>query len=268
MRQSIIGDFDICQRRAQYSFQHPIHSSGQTRAIGTGYHAGLEAYYLERQVGGPVEPEHVDYYVQEAIKAFDEDAETADDFHWDLLETEGTTREDSHQIIEAMVRSYFDNAYYWPADYTVLGVEHRIEADWIDGWAGAGTIDLVLYHEATDWVVAVDAKTARRMWPAKKASARVNNQAPWYVKWLRELYGTEQVTFVFDVMRRDGKKFNRFRSDVDARHVLAITRKAETVAALLDSGLDLPPNQQSNLCSAVYCDYWSVCPFGAALDDL
>jgi hypothetical protein len=135
--------------------------------------------------------------------------------------------------------------------------------------------DLVL-QDPNAWIIAVDHKTAGRRWPDGKHSPRKNVQSPFYTGLLQEIYpDAPGVRFVFDVMTYPNKKgectFERRISDPEPRHIEAVRKQAQTFVTLyekvhVENGLDLPGNPTSTLCSPAYCDFWEVCPFGAALD--
>lgn len=259
MRQSLLGSADTCLRRAQYDIDPDRpRSTSEARAIGVGYHAGLEAYYRARQAGGPCAPdqEQLRSITEHAIRAFR--AEIPDEFTWE------TSQNDCELKVSSMLATYFGEQHYWPDAYAVIAVEETFTAPWTDGWDRHGTIDLAL-GGPDGWTYLVDHKTAGRRWPANKEHPRKNNQAPWYVRAWRDMTGDTQVRFVFDVMTYGGQ-FERRVSDPEPRHELAVLERARAVAVLLDAGIDLPGNPSSTLCSPRWCDHWSVCPYGGALE--
>lgn len=263
IRQSTLGDFDICQLRAQYKVAGWVPRGGSEASVcGTAYHAGLELYYAERAAGGPQNPTSDDIarYLVDAHRTLDAEVAGIEGFVWD------TSADEAHHCVEVMVRAYFKDYYQWPDTFEILAVEHSFHHQFLPGWDATGTVDLVMRRTSDNFLVTDDHKTAGKMWSQSKADPRQNNQSAWYAIWVQEDFpGFDGFDAWFSVMRRDGAKFQRFQSPVDRRHMEAVSAKAESAARLLDSGLELPPNQSSALCSEKYCDAWTLCPFGAAL---
>lgn len=273
IRQSMLGNFDACPRRLQYSLESPPdqYFSGIVRAVGVAYHAGQEYYYLMRQADRYWDWNTNLYNLNDiqdmAISALNDEIEKAgDNFLWD---EKFPTFDDAATAIKSMLGRYFEDGHAWPADWTVLAVEQYFELPFYTAHTRTGTIDLVLQDPA-GYVVGVDHKTAGRMWDQHKHKPRKNNQACFYTAALQELYpDAPGHRFVYDIMTYAGK-FERRISDPQPAHVEATLDKAIQVIALYEgmrkNGLDLPANPSSTLCSARYCDFWDICPHGAALD--
>jgi hypothetical protein len=269
MRQSLVGDAETCLKRAQFKIEGRAGQQyGEARGRGTGFHAGVEMYYDDRKVGLHADDIDVTRYYTEAVRAFDaEVAEAGDEWVWE----EG--REAILDSLRRMLNTYFLEKCYWPADYRVWATEWEFETDWIPGWTAKGALDLVLV-DPNGWFVLVDHKTAKRAWPEGKHQPRKNTQAPWYIHWFKQLVeGGERAQFVFDIMTTGGPrsepKFDRRVSHVTPAHVQGVLAKATEYAQILqlvDQGIQLPANPTSTLCSPKYCDFWDVCPHGAALD--
>ena len=270
IRQSTLGDMDICQRRAQYNVAGFMpRTSSEAAVIGTGYHAGLEAYYLDRIVDPAIDRpsgEMIQCYIEAAHVGLDEELRKLTGFEWD------TTEAEARALMTRMVATYFEGCpgdqggYQWPNTFTVLAVEHTFEHEFQPGWTASGTVDLVLQRQTDGFLILDDHKTSGKMWSERKADPRENNQAAWYALWVQEDFPDHPgLESWFSVMRRDSGKFRRFKSEIRQAHLDAVVDKATSVAGLLDSGFDLPPNQTSNLCSAKYCDAWTLCPWGSAL---
>lgn len=267
VRQSLLGSFDACPRRAQYSIEDQTYHSGIVRAVGTAYHAGLEYYYLKRQEGGGSPGAWYGGVMEDmAESALAGEIEKAGEaFVWDDKFPDYDT---AKACLHHMLTRYFEDDHTWPVDWTVLGVEQYFELPFGDH-VRTGTMDLVL--QAPDGgILGVDHKTAGRKWDQYKHLPRKNSQSSFYVAALRELYpDAAYYRFVFDVMTYKGE-FERRVSDPSIQHCQAVLDKALQVATLMDgmrgAGMDLPANPSSTLCSSKWCDWFAVCPHGAILD--
>lgn len=271
VRQSTVKD---CMRSMQYSIEATVYHGGSIRAVGTGYHAGVEHLYLARQ-HGLVMPSP-DECLEVAIQAFDdtssmkpshatEFSRTPGNFKWNKTVPD---RDTAVEFLQVMIPAYFEQGLY-PDDWQVLGVELGFELPFTGDLTRNGSIDLVML-DPNGWVVIDDQKTTGKMWPENKHKPRKAHQAPWYVSAAKEMFpGANGYRFVFSIMTYKGK-FERRISDPEPRHEAAADQLLwETVALYKTAranGLDLPANPSSNLCSPEYCDWWDVCPFGEALD--
>lgn len=261
---SRISTADKCLTALEYSLDRRIpYVTDQTRAIGTAYHAGLEAFYSAR-------PEEMMADANEKLQA---ESETPG-FAWD----EGSGLDDAWLIVEGMLHTYLADECWWPDDHTVLGVEVEMLAPLRRGWVRRGYTDLVLEHEYEEMpedsfdavtrkeLILVDHKSARKPWKRHKESWRQTPQPSWYVDLALECFpGYDRYRFVFDVMTLDGK-FERREAPVSHASIEGTRGKAHRVCDLIDQGGPYPPNVGSFLCSEKWCDWWSICPFGAAFD--
>lgn len=281
LTQSVLSDADNCLRRAQYRLDPPTWATriaGATRAVGTGYHAGLELRYRARLDGAPLPT--VDDMVAAGLATFDTSMTTdlydnspVDEFRWDdRVPDRGT----AHHLIASMVTGYMDGGHEWPADWRVLGVEvHGLVADPVVGADLKFGADLVL-RDPNGWIVIDDHKTAGRAWDESKHLPRKNVQAPFYQRLARHLWPEAPgYRFVFSVITYPNAKgvvkFERRISDPQLEHEAAIATKARNFLDMyqlvhVQAGLDLPGNPSSTLCNPKWCDYWQGCPHGAALD--
>jgi len=265
--------------KAQFTLDPPPgvqRVSGSARATGTGYHAGLEVRYVARR-DGTVLPT-IDDMIGAGIATFDQsltvdlyDNSPVDEFKWDDNIPDQAT---GHDFISRMVRHYMTEGCEWPEDWTVLGVEVHQNVD--DPEVGVQTkfgADLVM--QAPDGGIVVDdQKTAGKPWNTGKESPRKNVQAPFYLRLARKIYpDAPYYRFVFSVMTlprpKAGITFQRLISD--PQHEAAIVKRARAFRQVYTmvhegAGLDLPANPNSTLCNPKYCDYWKVCPYGAALE--
>lgn len=276
LSQSVLSSSQDCLRKAQYTLVPPPgtkRTASAARAVGTGYHAGIELLYAARHQG-ETEPT-LDDMIGRAITVFNDSTVTdlydntpVDIFLWDDKVPDSKT---AHGLIGKMLTEYVEGGHVWPGDWRVLGVE--IHGHVWDPYVGADLkvgADLVL--QAPDrGLVAVDQKTGGKAWADSKADPRKNVQAPHYLRLLKQLFpGLPYYRFVFDVMTYGGK-FQRIISDPAPKHEDAVAEHARQFVGLYERevvtlGNDLPANPSSTLCNPKWCDFWSTCPFGEALE--
>jgi len=277
VRQSTMGDSDKCLRAMQYSIESSVFHGGVARAIGTAYHKGLERSYANLIANGV----HLDprMAVIDAFEEFDRLVELAPSHESEFSKTAGTFKWDekfpdaasAKVVIESMLLGYLnDTEAVWPAEWKILAVEQSFSLPLFGSHTRNGSIDLVGV-DPDGWVFGDDHKTAGKAWPYNKHHARKSNQAPWYVRALQELYpDAPGYRFFYSIMTYGGK-FDRREVRVEAGHIEAIDAKALQVVTIYEgmrsAGMELPANPASNLCSPKYCDYFDVCPYGAALDN-
>jgi len=261
VRQSTLGAFDICLRRGQYELTTSVpRTNSEASVVGTAYHAGLEAYYTIRKENGfyqPTEGPLMKAILDVAHEAYVREAMLIPDTGWD------TDWNRAWDKVVDMLDHYFRAKRYWPEEYLVIGVEHQFTIPWINGWDAHGTIDLVLLGpDGPEDHILVDHKTAGKRWPQGKESPRKNNQPPFYCWAWGQLTGVPP-RFVFDVMSYN-LTFERREATPTSNQIELVLSKAKQVTALLDSGLELPANPGSMLCSEKWCRFWDHCPHGAA----
>ena len=272
VRQSLLGSADKCLRSFQYSLERPegFQEGGSIqRSLGTGYHnGGMEPFYKALMLGHPVPT--IDDSVALALTEMHDDIAKADpeNFKWSK---EITDVDAADLKLASMVRTYFEEEHYWPEDFKVLGVEHTFDFPYmVYGQPVHGTMDLVL-EDPLGYIVIVDHKTCGRMWDSTKHKPRKQNQPAFYTRVAKLIWPDRPgYRFVYDIMSYAGK-FERRISDPTEAHEQAVWDKAEQLVALYKmmrgSGLDLPVNPSSTLCSPAFCDFWPVCPQGEALDN-
>lgn len=286
IRQSGLGNADKCLRSFQLSLEKPegFREGGSVqRAMGTGYHAAQEMHYQHSKIGQTCS---LDDLVAVALNTFHDEVAKIDPamFKWSK---EVADQDMGDLKLTKMVSSYFEGGHRWDIEhtvelttgelmivppYTVLAVEATFgyDADLeIRGVPVRGAMDLVL-EDASGWITIVDHKTAGKKWDQGKHRARKQNQPPFYIGVAEVLWpGRPGYRFVYDIMTYKGE-FERRPSDVRPEHVTAVFEKAQQVLTLYKGmragGMDLPVNPSSNLCSPVYCDFWTICSQGAALD--
>jgi len=289
MRQSLISTAMQCGQKLKYAIDPNIpYGNGVSRAIGTGFHAGLELYYNTRKETGDV---HLLYMLDEfqecATEAFKHELEITDDFNW--IYQPKTASEDevildkfmSIAFINRMLEYYFKEECYWDENYEVLAVEHTFKLDWESGvpnWELGGTMDLNLRDNYGN-IYIVDHKTTKKPPRSDKFSAHKTPQASYYINAVRHMLGNPdaEITFVYDVIaveidkilkkpvrgnKPPVKPFWRIHEERDKEQVEATMLTAKLVALAVDQGGPFFPNTESFLCSEAYCDHWVRCPFG------
>lgn len=253
---SKITTADKCLTALEFSLDRRIpYVTDQTRATGTAYHAGLEAFYETRDV------ETFPYMLGAAEEALTKEAESLG-FEWD----EGEGFEEAFGRVQTMLGHYIEDTCYWPDGFHLVGNEIEFILPFREGWAARGILDRAFTDGATLYLV--DDKSAKKPWKRHKESHRNTPQPAWYVHWARSIwpeFAGLPVRFVFDVMTLDGQ-FERREAPVQPAHIEGCLGKADRVMDLIDAGGPYPPNVSSFLCSAKWCDHWSYCPFGAAFD--
>lgn len=280
VRQSTLGEADKCLRSLQYSLELPVYHGGITRAIGTAYHWGLEWAYdaeLRNGVWPDVRMAIIEAYerLEKAIAMEpshdSERSKQPGTFKWTKEVPDFDT---AGRILDVMLNAYWNEPLaHWGNSgegWRVLALEQGFSLPLWNGHTQDGSIDLVGV-DPDGFVFGEDHKTAgKNKWPYNKHHARKQNQAPWYVDALMQLYpDAPGYRFFFDIMTHKGV-WERRETTVTPEHIHAVRDKALQVVTLYDGmrggGLDLPANPSSNLCSPDYCDHWDVCPYGQALD--
>lgn len=254
VRQSWLGDMLICPQRAKYALTMPkMRRGSDATAIGTGVHAGIEKY-LTREVGT------VDEFI-EAVRAT-----VAYELDKDIKLTGLTDDMDNMWLcVDSMATGWWENI----RPLVPLGglVEHKFEAPldvnasngygiWLEG-----TIDYV-GPDGSLW----DWKTSSRTYYGKEKQKQ-SHQASAYISAGRRIglipdSDTPSV-FRFGVMVRQPTPktqvitVSRGRDQVNwfRRQVSSVVNTATQAWGMPD----WPMNDQHNLCSSKWCDYWSVC---------
>ena len=267
--QTILNNADVCLRRAEYARHEEKFFSDQT-ICGTGYHAGLEVYYLNRLqnpdevVPSPAIVEAA--YDQAGLLIQAERDHAGPRMKWNLWST-------VPEIVagaQGMLHAYFSQGCYWPEDWKVIGVEQQLLMPaHVAGWHQRSTIDLVLRQRESGLLVLADHKSATKPWKRDKESYRKTNQPAMYVDGWERATGERPDAFVFDIMTLNGL-FERRTAQVTNATIEGMIEKQRTILPLLEKAnageLELPGNTQSFLCSEKWCDFWDRCPFGAAFD--
>lgn len=268
--QTLLNTADICLRRAGYSLDPALRGPGsEATAVGSAYHAGMEAYYRWRQQAQVAQerPENWPHPPDEVWEAVVADA------HRRLVEALGapalpieTSPEECWARTLTMMQAYFSSGLPWPADVEVLDVEAELWAPpRDDDWQLGGILDLAV-RLPDGRVILDDHKTSGKGWRKGKESPRQTSQPGLYAHLWRLATGALPAGFSFSIVRPTGQVERRFVEVTDRTVDLALT-KLESVLPLLSGHLAgtvvLPGSTTSPLCSERFCDYWFVCPLGA-----
>jgi hypothetical protein len=281
--QSMLGNADKCLLSFQYGLDKPEWAkptAGADRAVGTGYHAGLELYYDARKDAPGLNP-NAEEMIDKAVEIFDISTELdlydntpVEVFKWSEKVPD---KAHAHDLIALMTRAYVDERWWWPHEFTVVETETNMTVHDEHGTPFKLGADLTLL-DSSRYVVLVDHKTANKAWDQNKHHPRKQNQAPLYTWAARQAYAELDIAgvrFVFDIIQFPGVKtpvrFDRRISDPTPAHEAAVVKKAQDLMALyqavhVELGRDLPANPSSTLCNPKWCDYFDGCPHGAALD--
>tara|TARA_B100000287_G_C20494078_1_gene726288 strand:+ start:97 stop:861 length:765 start_codon:yes stop_codon:yes gene_type:complete len=247
--------------------------------MGTGYHAGLAEYYLERKNGNLLE---VKDCISVALEALRHEIAIADPdiFSWTFQEQ--TSRLDridldykeASAMLTDLIAQYYEQGRMWGEEYEVLMVEESFLLPlWYredgsvefseDMTVRKGTVDLVL-RGPDGWTRIVDHKTAKKKWQRGKETHRKTPQPGFYIGAIKELLQDDNVTFVYDIASWQGdfQRLDAHRTDVQ---IEAVKSKARATALVLE-GNAFMPNTTSFLCTERFCDYWYQCPYGEALE--
>lgn len=255
VRQSWLGTYLICPQRSRYDMTMPkLRRGSDATAIGTGVHHAIEQYLL-RNVDTL---EDMVLSAREAVSL-----ELADE----SLRRTDISADEAHMFscVDAMVTSWYQDI----RPLVPLGglVEHKFKAQLLEGTADTvplwleGTMDYVA-PDGSIW----DWKTASRSYSAKEKQKQ-SHQATCYVVASRELGlvpdTDEPTAFRFGVMlRQPTPKSQVITVHRDKGHVEWLKRQIASVATTalnLPLSVDWAMNDQHNLCSSKWCDYWSVC---------
>ena len=267
MRQSMLGQGDVCLKRLEFDRKHGGGYS-EPRVLGTAYHAG--AAYAYRHHDDPFVDK--DAMRQEVIDAFAAELSTAAERNmviaWDKFGSESGALQKAIDLANIYVDRHLLSYEF----YEVLGVETPFWWPIGGRWIAHGTIDLIVRdrRDGTHWIV--DHKTAGRAWTKGKESARAQNQPGWYLGWWPTMWahmhnGEWPITqFAFHVMQYTGT----FDVKIAPRTQGEIQRafdKAALLMNLIDNNGPYFPNQSHFLCDPRWCDHFSRCSFGAGMSD-
>lgn len=260
VRQSWLGTYLMCPQRARYDLTMPSMRRGSdATAIGTGVHSAIEGYLTFQY-------DDLDSMISRAHECVAMELERPDL----RLSKISADPEQLRLSTMAMVVAWWDDIR--PA--VALGglVEHKFQSPLVTGGATElwleGTMDYVA-PDGTIW----DWKTAGRSYSAKEKQKQ-SHQATCYVAASRALglvdNGDAPTPFRFGVMmRQTTPKAQIVTVERDKNHVEWLRRQVSSVissAVALGVEQEWAINDQHNLCSSQWCDYWTVCK-GAHWDE-
>lgn len=261
VRQSWIGSYLICPQRGRYDMTMPqLRQGSDATAIGTGIHSAIEDYLNGK--------------LDDSIDTFIASCRTNV-----LLELEKPNLRKSSisndmdsllVIVESMAVGWWDTI----RPHVPLGgvTEYKFSCPIGSSTSGTelwleGTMDY-LAPDGTIW----DWKTAGRSYSAKEKQKQ-SHQATSYVLAARKLGlvdTSEPTLFRFGVMlKQHTPKAHIVTVSRDAGQVAWLERQITSIvntASTLGTGVEWPMNDQHNLCSSMWCDYWTMCK-GAHWDD-
>ena len=255
VRQSWLGTYLICPQRSRYDLTMPeLRRGSDATAVGTGVHHAIEQYLL----GNAETLEDMVFSARQAVALeLDDDSLRRTDISYDL--------DKMYTSVDAMVTAWYTDI----RPHVPRGglVEHKFQAPLLEPTSGdvplwlEGTIDYVS-PDGTIW----DWKTASRSYSAKEKQKQ-SHQATCYVAACRQLGlvddSNEPTIFRFGVMlRQPTPKAQIVTVARDRHHVEWLRRQIASVATTaLNAPLssDWAMNDQHNLCSSKWCDYWTIC---------
>jgi hypothetical protein len=271
-----LGNYETCARRGQYYHAKvipPVSTVGL--ALGGAWHKSMETFQQARMYYGDnllrVQPQQmqVDNLYQIAVGHFAEESQR-EGFVW----SDGESVGDVHAKLWTMINAWADDpTYQWMGDsdqYRPISVEEEIVVELgSENHVLRGFLDLIIDTPAG--IVGVDYKTAGRAWGGPKAAGdpRKLIQAPLYAEGWERQTGEIMSHFAYDVMTYAGK-FQRVWVDVSPEKRGPFLERwnevSDMIALYREANLPMPTNPGSNLCSAKWCSFWSICPMGEVLD--
>lgn len=253
VRQSWLGSYLICPQRSRYDLTMPgLRRGSDATAIGTGLHSAIEGYLLGQY-------DDLDSMIARANECVA--MELAEPGL--RLSKISADPEQLRLSVLAMTVAWWDSI----RPHVALGglVEHKFKAPLLTGgetelWL-EGTMDYVA-PDGTIW----DWKTASRGYYAKEKQKQ-SHQATCYVAASRTLGlvedGDAPTPFRFGVMvRQTTPKAQIITVERTAEHVEWLKRQVASVvtsAKIIGMERDWAINDQHNLCSSQWCDYWTMC---------
>lgn len=255
VRQSWIGDYLICPERSRLGVTLPQFRTGSdATAIGTGVHSAIEWALNSFDDAGSIAYEEMKEYAQNEVRK-------------ELLEPNIKLTKISDSpippTVDAMVHSWVTQIAIdveWGGT-TELGFRYPsglLANNSYEIWY-EGTMDYI-DPNGTIW----DWKTAGRKYYANEKQNKAYQPTVYCQFAKRNGYSSSDTqTFKYGVMMRkekpEGQVVDITRTESDYRWLNRQTQV--TVNNALQSGMDSawPMNDQGALCSATWCNYWSIC---------
>lgn len=259
---SALGAYEICGRRGQYYHDPsiPRYPSVAT-AVGSAWHHGME-----RIAKGEVK---IDELVPVLMGAFE--AEVSDPHFYPRP---GETLEQGRVELAVLAGSYArrDEGGRWDdPDVEIVAIEQEVRADFGSEYhVFHGVIDRVIRVNNT--LIGLDEKTANRAYGGPKAAGdpRQLPQAPLYAEaWALE-FGEEFDYFAYDVTTKTKGQFQRIWVPVTPEARAPFIERWRNISRMIgwakENDVELPTNPSHFLCSAKWCDYYTICPMGQSMD--
>ncbi|NNM31690.1 MAG: hypothetical protein HKO53_01405 [Gemmatimonadetes bacterium] len=275
MRQSVIGDGNVCHARLGHGFHwNPDESTlTEENLTGTCMHAILEAQALLQRDGAAYQGWDV------AMATAIHELESCTRMKW-RTEKDGTTGDIDTVVDRAvdMAEFYIEKHWLWdPAEFTIIGVELRFQEPWLDGWDASGTVDVLAMDQA-GWLYVGDYKGPRNKKRAGWEKPANSPQMAWYFHWVRKwwqrhfpddfaAHGPRPMKGIYEVISWGTElAHRRYEATVSPVEHDFVMRQAERFRQLVEQGPEglFIPNTTS-LCDHRWCDYWYVCEAGEAL---
>lgn len=261
VRQSWLGSYLICPQRGRYDLTMPsLRRGSDATAIGTGVHSAIEQYLTNKI-------DTWDQFLDVCRTSVKEELDRPD-----LRRSAISADLDNmFQCVDAMASAWWDDI----RQFVPLGglVEHKFSCP-VGGAFGVelwleGTMDYVA-PDGTIW----DWKTSSRVYSPKEKQKQ-SHQATCYILAGRTLglipSGPEPSLFRFGVMVRQRTPKAQIVTVTRDDHQLAwLQRQMLSVvntATVAGNAGDWAMNDQHNLCSSQWCDYWSICKGAHWSDD-
>lgn len=255
VRQSWFGDYLICPERARYAIVQPSFRSGSdATAIGTGIHAGIE-WALAHSTLMDIDLDQLCEYTQQQV---------ADELAKPVKRTKISDDADGIPVtVSAMMEAWYmdiaptvgwggevERKFRYPSGMMAMnGYEIWFE----------GTVDYIDTNGVLwDW------KTAARPYNGREKQER-SYQTTVYCQWAKVegLSSGDTQSFNYGVMvRQKSPKAQVVQIERHQGHYDWLNRQVQTIvnnALLVSDQVSWPMNDQGALCSATWCDYWSIC---------
>jgi hypothetical protein len=255
VRQSWIGDYLICPERSRLGVAMPQFRTGSdATAIGTGLHSAIEWALNSFDDAGSIAYEEMKEYAQNEVKK---------ELSEPNIKLTKISDSPIEPTVDAMVHSWITEIAIdveWGGT-TELGFRYPsglLASNGYEIWY-EGTMDYI-DPNGTIW----DWKTAGRKYYANEKQNKAYQPTVYCQFAKRNGHSTSDTqTFKYGVMMRkekpEGQVVDIARTESDYRW---LNRQTQVIVNnALQSGITSawPMNDQGALCSATWCNYWSIC---------